>query len=91
MDKKERGRRLVRDALKRGDIQRPNQCSKCGIDPGQARDGRSKIHGHHHDYDKPLDVEWLCAKCHRTDTPHPDKNGAPVYGEKMAFQNSQIK
>ncbi len=39
-----------------GDLIRPENCSKCGI--------ACKAQGHHHDYSKPLDVMWLCTKCH---------------------------
>jgi hypothetical protein len=46
--------RLLRAAIKRGDIKR-GPCIECGK-PG--------AHGHHDDYNKPLDVTWLCHLCH---------------------------
>ena len=47
-------RRLVREAIKRGDIVR-KPCVKCGEKKAQA---------HHDDYSKPLEVRWLCSLCH---------------------------
>lgn len=29
------------------------------------RCGETKVQAHHHDYSKPLDVIWVCFKCHR--------------------------
>jgi hypothetical protein len=40
---------------RRGKI-RQQPCKACGSPDSQM---------HHHDYTKPLDVEWLCFKCHR--------------------------
>jgi hypothetical protein len=45
------------NAVKSGVIEKPNACSLCGT---EAR----RIHGHHHDYSKPLDVIWVCPPCH---------------------------
>ncbi len=77
---KQQARRKVSLAIKRGDLARPSICSRCGMNPGPAIDGRAQIHGHHDDYSKPLTVEWICAKCHRAETPLPDVMGAPTPG-----------
>lgn len=40
-----------------GRLKRAMHCSACG------KEGR--IHAHHDDYEKPLDVRWLCGSCHK--------------------------
>ena len=52
-------RRILRNAVSNGSIKKPNSCSKCG-----RKSERRFIHGHHADYEKPLEVKWLCALCH---------------------------
>jgi predicted DNA-binding protein YlxM (UPF0122 family) len=54
---------LLEAALKSGRIVRPDTCSECGLSSVFA-DGRSGIQAHHDDYNKPLDVRWLCQMCH---------------------------
>lgn len=51
-----RARMRLTHALASGDIERADQCSRCG-DEGD-------IQAHHPDYDRPLEVEWLCVSCH---------------------------
>jgi|HubBroStandDraft_5_1064220.scaffolds.fasta_scaffold1449694_2 hypothetical protein len=46
----------VRNALKGGSLVKPDVCSRCGK--------KARLHGHHADYSKPLEVEWLCHPCH---------------------------
>lgn len=46
-------------AVYNGMIIKPDKCSKCS-NPTNRR-----IEGHHMDYDKPLEVIWLCLPCHR--------------------------
>lgn len=47
---------ILGSRVKDGTITKPDHCSKCGAG--------GMIHGHHHDYALPLDVEWLCPQCH---------------------------
>ena len=47
---------LLKRAVKTKVILKPTKCSLCGAE--------SCLHGHHDDYLKPLEVEWLCAVCH---------------------------
>jgi predicted DNA-binding protein YlxM (UPF0122 family) len=53
----------VEKAILRGRITRPENCERCGAS-GTFKDGRSAIQAHHPDYSKPLDVIWLCQRCH---------------------------
>ena len=44
-------------AVEKGILINPKKCSVCGEE-------KAKISGHHDDYNKPLEVRWLCSKCH---------------------------
>jgi predicted DNA-binding protein YlxM (UPF0122 family) len=50
-------------AINSGTLVNPRKCQECGSDK-TFRDGRSGIQAHHCDYNKPLDVMWLCQPCH---------------------------
>lgn len=54
---------LVEQALKDGTLLRPDCCEECGKS-GIFKDGRTAIQAHHPDYNKPLQVMWLCQRCH---------------------------
>ena len=54
-----RARRKVRLAVASGALSKPKTCSQCNGVPLPRR-----LHGHHEDYAKPLEVEWLCSGCH---------------------------
>jgi hypothetical protein len=54
---KRKARKTLKNAVVWGKIARPLECSKCLATTGI-------MHGHHHDYSKPLDVTWLCRACH---------------------------
>ena len=47
----------ILNALVSGDVKKPCTCEACG--------NTGILHGHHCDYDKPLEVMWLCPKCHK--------------------------
>lgn len=78
--------RQVQIAIKNRVLVRPDACEKCGRKDRKASDGRSTIHAHHQDYNRPLDVEWLCAKCHRAVTPLPKVMGGPAYGDSNGMR-----
>ena len=47
---------VVAYAIRVGRIVRPGVCSRCGKS--------GKIDAHHADHSKPLEVTWLCRRCH---------------------------
>lgn len=61
--KKKRVQHIVEKAIKKGILIQPVKCLKCN-NTQEFIDGRNGIQAHHNDYDKPLDVTWLCQKCH---------------------------
>lgn len=53
---KRRAHRRVYLAIQKGILIKPDHCSKCGA--------TGRIEGSHDDYSKPLEVVWLCPRCH---------------------------
>lgn len=63
---KNRARDKVSYALYTGKLVRPNKCQFCSKE--------LPLDGHHRDYSKPLEVIWLCRRCHlREDFSRPSK------------------
>lgn len=67
--KKWRAHSKVRIAIKRG-LLKKSPCVVCGT--------TYRVHGHHLDYSKPLEVVWLCSLHHcKTHSMRKDKPGRP--------------
>ncbi len=66
---------------------RPSVCSRCGREPAPDRLGRSRVHGHHPDHGKPLEVEWICYLCHIAITP----TAKGVRSANARFTEDQIR
>ena len=49
-------RNAVSNGIRDGKIERGTECFFCGA--------TAKLHAHHQDYSKPLDIFWLCPPCH---------------------------
>lgn len=45
-------------------VQKAKKSGKLIVGPCSVCQATEKIHAHHEDYSKPLDVIWLCNKCH---------------------------
>lgn len=58
---KRRAHVVLHRAINSGKIERPNICSQCSKE--------CKPDGHHKDYNKPLEVVWLCRACHSRESP----------------------
>jgi len=53
---KRRANHMVNNAVRDGKLCKPGACQICG--------SGGRIHGHHDDYSKPLEVRWVCPACH---------------------------
>lgn len=64
---RETASKRLADALKDGSIVKPARCGRCGVKAGPpgAKNRKTTLQGHHHDYCFPLQVMWLCCSCHR--------------------------
>lgn len=84
----DRARNITEKAIERGILVRPKTCAACGAG-GTMRDGRSVIQAHHDDYNKPLEVRWLCQPCHHEW--HKTNQAVPLSGELPRERRSHIK
>ncbi len=85
-DLRKQARVILQKAIDSGELVRPEKCSRCGSTVSK----KETIAAHHFDYTKPLEVVWLCRKCHageHKDTPIIIKPNKPK--EKLYDQHAK--
>lgn len=53
---KQKARQILHYHILVGNLIKPEICQKCGE--------KKELSGHHSDYSKPLEIEWVCRNCH---------------------------
>ncbi len=53
---KQKARAVINHGLRDGKLHKPDRCEICYYE--------KDLEAHHHDYDKPLEIQWLCKQCH---------------------------
>ena len=53
---KQKAREVLNYAVKSGKVEKATNCEVCKEE--------KRLHGHHDDYSKPLEVRWVCRSCH---------------------------
>ena len=71
--------RAVLKAVAAGTLVRPASCSRCG--------GGKRIEAHHPDYSKPLEVMWLCRRCHYHEHGHAQEHSEHL--RKLAAEKAE--
>lgn len=64
-------RNAVNNAIRDGRLHKPSQCESCS--------NETALHGHHCDYNKPMDVMWLCDPCHK----QWHRDNTPIYCSEL--------
>lgn len=55
---------ILNNRVRTGEVKKPSNCPVCN-DFTKSRE----MHAHHDDYSKPLDVRWMCVRCHAKEHP----------------------
>jgi len=90
---------MVETAIKKG-ILIPEPCEVCNMNPNEKNAGGQRlVESHHDDYNKPLEVRWLCQKHHHewhkkntaiplsSELPRMEQKKIAVLGGKSSWKN----
>jgi predicted DNA-binding protein YlxM (UPF0122 family) len=72
-------RMTIKYAIRRGRLIKPKTCQRC--------ETKRPLEAHHPDYNKPLEVLWLCISCHNLIHPHHNN----VHGTRERAFAMQVK
>ncbi len=81
---KHRCRSLLNYAVRTGKVKVPTSCQRC-------EQSDSRLEAHHDDYERPLDVMWVCPPCHAIVHPHHPYATYPALSESLKAETARRK